>query len=238
MKKLSIILSMAIAVSAFAKTQSELAAEQERLVKSGMSQWSASIQVYTENQNDVASYFDAWKGSNIAKFTIGEPEYGKLSKEQRNEALAIRKIFTQYMLANPNVIKDVPKRVACLSIPSKCSAYYESDFYSSLKATDFVLDGVKLPAYARIHLAEANGDIDYVKSMPIEDGMKAASVYFEVIFSAFLESPDLEGSIQKCNEIENYILKNKQYNSPYLNDLKSIAQILTRRMVNAKISGK
>lgn len=238
MKKLTIILSIAMAVSALAKTQSELASEHTELVKSGMSQWDSAKQVYVANSNDVASHFEEWKTSNMAKFTAGEPEYDKLTKEQQKEGVALRHIFAQHLIANPNLITSISQRVACLTLASKCSAFYEDGFYTSLKSSGFILDGVKLPIYACINLAKANGDIDYIKSLSVEDGMKAPSAYMESIFNTLLESSDIEGSIQKCNEIENYLLKRKQFKSSYLNDIRAILQTLTRRMVNAKISGK
>ena len=238
MKKLTILLSIVMAVSALAKTQSELASEHAELVKSGMSHWNSAKQVYIANSSDIASLFDEWKTTPIAKFTAGEPEYNKLTKEQQKDEQALRHIFAQHLIANPNLITSVPKRVACLTLASKCSAFYEDGFYTSLKSSGFILDGVKLPIYACINLAKANGDIDYIKSLSVEDGMKAPSAYMESIFNTLLESSDIEGSIQKCNEIENYLLKRKQYQSPYLSDVRAILQTLTRRMVNVKISGK
>ena len=118
-------------------------------------------------------------------------------------------------------------------------AAYEVDnpnFYAELKAADFIVDGVKLPAYVVCNLAKSAQDIDYIKALPVADGLAAPDIYLRYVFDGLLEMEDAVAAKAKCREIVNAFARRKMFASPYFTQAQEIDKILTRRLVDSKIS--
>ena len=240
MKKIITLVSViAFAVAANAKTSAELSAEYIAAVNGGMDGWNASITVYQDNAADVAAFFETWKGTNAAKFSETDEINKAMTAEQKQENSRMRHLFTQYLLAHPDKFATTPVRTALLTCPSRCVAAYEVDnpnFYAELKAADFVVDGVKLPAYVVCNLAKSAQDIDYIKALPVADGLAASDVYLRYVFDGLLEMEDAVAAKAKCREIVNAFASRKMFASPYFTQAQEIDKILTRRLVDSKIS--
>ena len=235
------ILAATLGVSAFAKTSSELAAEYNALKAEGSTQWEAGGKVYGDNAKDIPALFEEWKGTNSAKFTPTEEPNKGMTKAQKDESLALRAIFAQYLVANPNQIAKTPVRTACLAVSSRCvAAMAESNptFYDELKSAKFVVDGIELPAYSRLNLAKGAGDTEYIKSVSVADGMCAPDAYLGVVIDLLLKSNDISAAKDKCRELENYLLKKQAYSSEHLSRVQAVNKALTSRLVDAKIQGK
>ena len=242
MKKIIIsMLAVTIAVSAIAKTSAELVAEYNALKTEGSSQWEAGMKVYENNAKDIPALYDAWKNTNAAKFIPTEEPNKAMTKAQKDESVALRAIFAQYLIANPDQIAKTPTRTACLAVASRCVAALEEDnptFYEELKSAKFVVDGIELPAYSRLNLAKGAGDTEYIKSAPVKDGMDAPDVYLEILLDSLLESNDIIAAKNKCREIENFLLKRQSYSSESLLRVQAVNKALTSRLVDEKIQGR
>ncbi len=242
MKKILIAITLtAFAFCAHAKTIQDIAKEYQALRNSGQTQWEASKVVYQANSADMPTAFESWKNSNEAKFQTSESPLKDLTDEQKNQAHAIRAIMTQYFIANPETMSSAPVRTAYLACPSKCIYVLSAEnpsLYEDLKSADFVVDGIKLPAYARIHIAISVRDYAYVAGLSIEEGLQSPDAYLSVLSDLLLNSSDIEASKAKCREIENYYIQRKMFNSPYLAHIQAVNKVLTARLVDKKISGK
>ncbi len=240
MKKIITLISViAFAIAANAKTSAELAAEYAASVKAGNTEWDAAIEVYQNNSADVATLFESWKTTNAAKFTETDEINKSMTSAQKLENSRIRRLFTQYLLAHTDKFATTPVRTALLTCPSRCVAAYEVDnpnFYAELKAVDFIVDGVKLPAYVVCNLAKSAQDIDYIKALPVADGLAAPDVYLRYVFDGLLEMEDAVAAKAKCREIVNAFARRKMFSSPYFTQAQEIDKILTRRLVDSKIS--
>ncbi len=242
MKKIITLVSViALAATANAKTSAELSAEYIAAVNGGASDWNAAIEVYQNNSADVATLFESWKNTNAAKFAELDEINKTMTSAQRLENSRMRKLYTQYLLAHSDKFAGTPKRTALLTCPSRCVDAYEVEnpnFYSEIKAAGFVVDGVKLPAYAICNLAKGAQDIDYIKSLPVADGIAAINIYFRYVFDDLLESTDAVAAKAKCREIINALASRKMFSSPYFAQAQEIDKILTRRLVDSKITDK
>ena len=240
MKKIITLISViAFAVAANAKTSAELAAEYAASIKAGNSEWDAAIEVYQNNSADVATLFESWKTTNAAKFTETDEINKSMTSAQKLENSRIRRLFTQYLLAHTDKFATTPVRTALVSCPSRCAAAYEVEnpnFYEELKAADFIVDGVKLPAYVVCNLAKSVQDIDYIKALPVSDVLAANDVYLRYVFDGLLEMEDAVAAKAKCREIVNAFARRKMFASPYFTQAQEIDKILTRRLVDSKIS--
>ncbi len=242
MKKILLtIVITAFAFCANAKTIQELAKEYQALRDSGQTQWQASQAVYSANLADMATVFEVWKNSNSAKFQSFESPLKDFTVAQKNESLAIRAIMAHYLIATPAKMKNAPARTVYLACPSKCVVVLSvgnSNLYENLKSADFVVDGIQLPAYARIHIAISARDFDYITGLSIADGLQSPDAYLPIKIESLLNSSDIEASKAICREIENYFINKKIFNSPYLSQIQAVGKILTARLVDQKISGK
>lgn len=238
-KLLSIISVIAFAATANAKTSAELSAEYIAAVNAGDSEWDAAVKVYQDNAADVATLFESWKNTNAAKFTETDEINKAMTSAQKLENSRIRRLFTQYLIAHTDKFSTTPKRTALLMCPSRCVEAFGVDnpnFYEELKAAGFVVDGAKLPAYAICNLAKSAQDYDYIKALPVADGLAASDIYLKYVFDGLLEMEDAVAAKAKCREIVNALASRKMFSSSYFTTAQEIDKILTRRLVDSKIS--
>ena len=240
MKKIITLVSViAFAVAANAKTAAELVAELDAAKANGVSMWVASTEVYQANASDVATLFEAWKNTNAGKFKSGEAPNASMTPESQKENENMRFLFTRHLVANTDKIATTPKRTALLCCPSYCVAAFganDANFYANLKAAGFIVDGVKLPAYVVCNLAKSAQDYDYIKALPVADGLAASDIYLRYVFDGLLEMEDAVAAKAKCREIVNAFASRKMFASPYFTQAQEIDKILTRRLVDSKIS--
>lgn len=238
-KLLATITVIAFAVAANAKTSAELSAEYIAAINAGNSEWDAAVKVYQDNAADVAALFEAWKNTTSAKFSENEAPNKSATDAQKLENSRMRRLYTQYLLAHSDKFAGTPKRTALLTCPSRCVDAFGVDnpnFYEELKAAGFVVDGAKLPAYAICNLAQAAQDYDYIKALPVADGLLASDIYLKYVFDGLLESTDAVAAKAKCREIVNALASRKMFSSPYFAQAQEIDKILTRRLIDSKIS--
>lgn len=242
MKKIITLVSViAFAVAANAKTSAELSAEYIAAVNGGMDGWNASITVYQDNAADVAELFETWKGTNAAKFSENDEINKAMTAEQKQENSRMRHLFTQYLLAHSDKFATTPVRTALLTCPSRCVGAYgvgNPNFYEELKAAGFVVDGVKLPAYAICNLAKAAQDFETIKGLSVDDGILCPDIYFPQLFDSILDMTDATAAKAKITEIINALAKKKLFESKYMAQAKAVNSIITARLVDSKILGK
>lgn len=231
----------ALTLGGFAKNATDLTSEYKVLKDKGNSQWVAGRMVFENNlASDIASVYETWKDTPIAKFLPNEHPNKNLTNEQKEESIALRAIFAHYLITNPIEMEKVPVRVACLTVASRyidAISKVNPTFYSDLKNAKFVVDGVILPAYSRFNLAKSAGDIEYISSAAVEDGMCAPDVYITVMIHSLLENKDINMAKKKCTEIENYMLTNNMSLSPYLSKIQAVNRTLTSRLIDLKLQG-
>ncbi len=240
---ISIFSVIAIATFANAKTEAELLVEYDSGVKANKSQWTICKELYAANTQDIAKGFEEWKNKDIAKYIVDEAPIvsQKMTEDAKRDAARLRNIYAQHLIANPSEILNTPLRVAILACPSRAYAPLtasNSNFYPELKAKNFVVDGIQLPAYARFNLAKAAKDFDYIANAEVEDGMKSSSIYLEVVLPNLLDMEDVVAAKEKCKKIETYMLKKGMYNTSDMARVQAIGRALTGRIVDAKIIGK
>ncbi len=241
MKKILLTITLtAIAFCANAKTAEELANEYGALRASGQDYHNASQSVYEANRADVIAIFATWKNSTQAKFEIGEAPCKDFTDAQKKQSYAIRAIMSRYIIDNLELIAQMHARVAFITVPLRVNpvmSVENPNWYSELKAVDFVVDGLKLPAYTRICLAHTVKDTAYISSLPIEEGMAFPNVYITQVLNDALEASDIEASKDKLRSLENFIIR-RNIESKYLSRIQAVGKVLTARLVDKKISGK
>lgn len=244
MKKLILVMATsAVALSALAKTEKELMDDFARGIAANKTPWEISQEIYTANSADIAREFSSWKNKDIAKFDPEEAPLKelKMSEEDKLTSIRMRQLFTQYLIANPSEMAKMPLRAALLACPGRSFGILSAqtpNFYSELKAKDFVVDGVKLPAYARFNLAKSAGDWDTIKNAPVAEGMQAKDIYLGAVLPSLLDMEDILAAKNKCTEIENYLIKSNKFNTREMSKVQAINRALTARLVDSKIIGK
>ena len=224
MKKLiTTILAAVLAISAFAKTQSELVAEYNALanVMQVQRDWA------TANKTDLLAIWANWKTSAFAKF-----DDSGLTKEQKSENGTLTRIFGK--LCDRHYEEMLPMsdiafiRIGCGQIVPRKGA----DWYAQLKAADFVVDGVALADGTKFTLAAWFGDTETAMSMPASVGVRS-SLYPSIVAKSLLSSANLTVAKEKINEIKQaYILAGLDIPPT----IQAVSKELTSRLLDSKIS--
>ena len=224
------------------KTQSELISEFNTNIASGLSEWKSAEKIYEQNSSDIAALFAQWKQLESSKFGHWEKgfEKFKFSDEDKKNEDVLRRIFAIYLAKNPAEIKNTPKRVAITTFPDNYLSNVITDNpneYTELKVADFVLDGVKLPMYAILHLAASAGDVQYFESVSVSEGMDAEELYLKNIVPMLLESSDVLAAKSKANEIENILIIKGKAETASGVMIRAVNKALTSRLVDSQITG-
>lgn len=243
MKKILIISTLicAFGLCVMGKTQSELISEFNTNIASGLSEWKSAEKIYEQNSSDIAALFAQWKQLESSKFGHWEKGFEKFnfSDEDKKNEDVLRRIFAIYLAKNPAEIKNTPKRVAITTFPDNYLSSVITDNpneYTELKAADFVLDGVKLPMYAILHLAASAGDKQYFESISALEGMDAEELYLKNIVPMLLESSDVLAAKSKANEIENILIIKGKAETASGVMIRAVNKALTSRIVDSQIT--
>ena len=231
MKKLiTIILSTAIALCAFAKTGDELIAEYWSKA-TGMNDYKVAKAIVNANKADLPEAILAWANGEAGKFDAED----KRSEQSKKDVQAARLLAGSYIVQNINSfdITKLPVLFVCEAASTKVVKAYEVSnptFYSELKAADFKVNGVKLRTNSICNIAVAAGDIDYAFNLPL-DGVIYNAQWKLILKSKLLSMPVAEAKA-KITEIENwYILRDREIPS----SIKAISKVLTSRLVDEKL---
>jgi hypothetical protein len=227
-KAITIILSTAIALCAFAKTGDELIAEYWSKA-TGMNDYPVAKAIVDANTADVKTAISVWANGDAGKFNTEE----KRSEQSKKDVQAARLMAGSYLVRNPGDIKSLPVLFACEVISSKVVDAYAVEnpsFYAELKAGDFKVNGVKLRPNSICNIAISAGDLEYVMSLPI-DGV-VNNINYQSILKKQLLVMDVATAKAKITEIENwYLLKDREIPS----SIKAISKVLTSRLVDEKL---
>ena len=230
-KAITIILSTAIALCAFAKTGDELIAEYWSKA-TGMNDFKVAKAIVEANTADIAKAIKVWSTSDVGNFTAED----KRSEQSMKYVQAGRLMSGAYLNTGADkyeVIRALPLRYACEVVSTKVLPAYESDnptLYQELKKADFKIDGVKLRTNTICNLAIIANDLEYVMSLPI-DGV-VNNINYQSILKKQLLVMDVATAKAKITEIENwYLLKDREIPS----SIKAISKVLTSRLVDEKL---
>ena len=232
MKKLiTITLSIAFALCAFAKTGDELIAEYWSKT-TGFNDFKVAKAIVEANVADVAKAIKVWSTSDVGDFTAES----KRSEQSMKYVQAGRLMSGAYLNTGADkyeAIKALPLRYACEVVSTKVLLAYEVDnptLYQELKKADFKIDGVKLRANTICNLAVFADDLEYVMSMPVEQVVN--NVNYQRILKQQLLAMDVATAKAKITEIENwYLLKDREIPA----SIKAISKVLTSRLVDEKL---
>ena len=222
-KTTSTILAAVLAISAYAKTQSELVSEYNALanVMQVQRDWA------TANKADLLTIWTSWKTSAFAKF-----DDSGLTAEQKAENSTLLRIFGK--LCDRHYEEMLPMsdiafiRIGCGQIVPRKGA----DWYAQVKAADFVVDGVPLSDGTKFTLAAWFGDTETAMSMPASVGVRS-SLYPSIAAKSLLSSANLTAAKDKINEIKQaYILAGLDIPPT----IQAVSKELTSRLLDSKIS--
>ena len=181
MKKYIItILALAVAATGFAKTLAELKAELPAY-SDNKEVRAARLAYIKENAADFLREFNAWAGTNAAKFYGFEEPNSQMTEAQKTEAAEMRKFFyAVYWVLEP----DCPANTGLRLVPQlyiKNAEGVNPTYYRDLKAAGWEIDGVKLPAVVQIQVAAICGDLDYFANLDwknVDGGGLFAAAHF------------------------------------------------------------
>lgn len=230
-KTITIILSTAIALCAFAKTGDELIAEYWAKA-TGMNDFKLAKAIVEANTADIAKAIKVWSTSDVGDFTAES----KRSEQSAKYVQAGRLMSGAYLNTGADkyeAIRALPLRYACEVVSTKVLSAYETDnptLYQELKKADFKIDGVKLRVNTICNLAVLANDLEYVMSLPIDGVVNNAN--YQRILKQQLLAMDVATAKAKITEIENwYLLKDREIPS----SIKAISKVLTSRLVDEKL---
>ena len=165
--------------------------------------------------------FNAWAGTNAAKFYGSEEPNSQMTEAQKAEAVEMRNFFYGvYWVLEP----DCPANTGLRLVPQLYIKNAESvnpTYYRDLKAVGFEIDGVKLPAMVQIQVTSICGDLDYFANLDWKNvdggGLFAAAVCAEykralILNGAATDSPTL-AEIRTAEMFLNEAILNKQIRS-------------------------
>ena len=232
MKKLiTITLSIAFALCAFAKTGDELIAEYWAKATS-MNDFKVAKAIVEANTADIAKAIKVWSTSDVGNFTAES----KRSEQSMKYVQAGRLMSGAYLNTGADkyeAIRALPLRYDCEVVSTKVLLAYETDnptLYQELKKADFKIDGVKLRVNTICNLSIIANDLEYVMSLPV-DGV-VNNFNYQHILKQQLLAMDVARAKAKITEIENwYLLKDREIPS----SIKAISKVLTSRLVDEKL---
>ena len=240
MKKIIIAtLALACGLGAYAKTLAELKAELPEYSDSKEVR-AARLAYINANSEDLLREFNAWAGTNAAKFYAGEAPNAGMTEAQKNEAAEMRKFFYGvYWILEP----DCPANVGLRLVPQvyiRAAERVNASFYSDLKAAGFEIDGVKLPSLVQIRVAAICGDLDFFANLDWDsadnDGLFAAVADAKRML---VRATDLDKAAGVCAEYKRaLVLRGAATDSPALAQIKTAEMFLNEAILNKQIRSK
>lgn len=240
MKKIIIAtLALVCGLGAYAKTLAELKAELPAY--SGNKEVRAARLAYIKgNAADFLREFNAWAGTNAAKFYGSEEPNSQMTEAQKAEAVEMRKFFCAvYWVLEP----DCPANTGLRLVPQVYIKNAESvnpTYYRDLKAAGFEIDGVKLPAMVQIQVAAICGDLDYFANLDWKnvdvDGLFAAAGAAKKML---VVADDVYKAAAVCAEYKRaLILNGAATDSPMLAEIRTAEMFLNEAILNKQIRAK
>lgn len=240
MKKIIIAtLALVCGLGAYAKTLAELKAELPAY--SDNKEVRNARQAYIkENSADFLREFNAWAGTNAAKFFASEEPNASMTEAQKMEACEMRKFFyAVYWVLTP----ECPANTGLRLVPQLYIKNAESvnpTYYRDLKAAGWEIDGVKLPAVVQIQVAAICGDLDYFASLDWKNvdggGLFAAARAAKKMLVA---ADDVDKAAAVCAEYKRaLILNGAATDSPTLAEIKTAEMFLNEAILNKQIRSK
>ncbi|MBE6414357.1 MAG: hypothetical protein E7035_07390 [Verrucomicrobiaceae bacterium] len=218
MKKIiTIALSIAFAVSAFAKTQTELIAEFKALPDN-----KSKVAYVAENKADILKVWQANKDSTITQSDIAT---FKLGSDERILKDIFAKLYDKYY-AEMNA-----SDVETIYIDSGVIIYTKSqEWYDELKASNFTINGNTISERAKAHLVCRFKDVDEILKLNATTYMYNAFYIKGLQYALLNIEPEKAKDI--CREIEKcFILQNKEVPT----QIKATSKYLTQAILDSKI---
>lgn len=240
MKKIIIAtLALVCGLGAYAKTLAELKAELPAY-SDNKEVRAARLAYIKENAADFLREFKAWAGTNAAKFYGFEEPNSQMTEAQKAEAVEMRKFFyAVYWVLEPDCPANTGLRLAP-QLYIKNAESVNPTYYRDLKAADFEIDGVKLPAMMQIRVAAICGDLDYFANLDWKnvdgDGLFAAARAAKKMLVA---ADDVDKAAAVCAEYKRaLVLNGAAADSPTLAEIKTAEMFLNEAILNKQIRSK
>ena len=239
MKKIIIAtLALACGLGAYAKTLAELRSELGVYSETLSAEAKAERRAYIRaNSEDLLREFDAWKGTDAAKFYADEEPNKGMSDAQKAEATGLRHFFgSVYWTFAPDCPANTGLRLAVPVFIKNVEAVNPT-FYRDLKAAGFEIDGVKLPANLQISVAAYCGDLDFFANLDWDKVDKG--VLFGIaggIKNIIVRATDLDKAAGVCAEYKRaLVLRGATTDSPALAQIKTAEMFLNEAILNRQI---
>lgn len=240
MKKIIIsTLALACGLGAYAKTLAELKAELPEYQENKEVR-AARLAYLKANAEDCLREFNAWAGTNAAKFYPGEEPNKGMTEAQAVEAAETRKFFgAVYWVFKPDCPENTGLRLAP-DLYIKIAESVNPTYYRDLKAAGFEIDGVKLPSVVLIRVAAICGDLDFFAnlnwdSVDINGLLHAAADAKRMLIRA----TDLDKAAGVCAEYKRaLVLHGAATDSPELAQIKTAEMFLNEAILNRQIRSK
>ena len=240
MKKIIITtLALVCGLGAYAKTLAELKAELPAYSDNNEVR-AARLAYIKENAADFLREFNAWAGTNAAKFYGFEEPNLQMTEAQKAEAAEMRKFFYPvYWVLEPDCPANTGLRLAP-QIYIKNAESVNPTYYRDLKAAGFEIDGVKLPALVQIQVAAICGDLDYFanldwKNVDVGGLFAAAGAAKKMLVVA----DDVEKAAAVCAEYKRaLILNGAATDSPMVAEIRTAEMFLNEAILNNQIRAK
>ena len=219
MKKLiTITLSIAFALGAFAKTQNEVIAEFKALNTN-----KAKVEYVANNKDDILKIWQANKNSTI---TQSDMSAFKLGSDERVLKDIFAKLYDRYN-AEMNA-----SDVETIYIDSGVIVYTKSqEWYDELNASNFTINGNTISERAKAHLVCRFKDVDEILKLNATTYMYNA-FYVKGLQYALLNIEPVKAKAI-CSEFEKlFILKNKAIPA----QIKSTSKYLTQASLDDKLT--
>lgn len=219
MKKIiTITLSIAFALGAFAKTQTELIAEFKALTTN-----KAKAMYIIENKADVLKVWNANKGSDLTKSD-------RLAYKHNSDEYILKLMFAK--LYDHSYAEMNASDLEVIYIESGViSRTKDIDWYKSIKANGFVCEGKTISERAKAHLICRFGDTDEVLKLNIKTYM-SADYYIKALQFALLNIEPVKAKAI-CSEFEKcFILQNKEVPT----QIKAVSKYLTQAILDLKLT--
>lgn len=240
MKKIIITtLALVCGLGAYAKTLAELKAELPAY-SDNKEVRAARLAYIKENAADFLREFNAWAGTNAAKFYGSEEPNSQMTEAQKAEAVEMRKFFyAVYWVLEPDCPANTGLRLAP-QLYIKNAESVNPTYYRDLKAAGFEIDGVKLPSLAQIRVAAICGDLDFFANLDWDSadngGLFAAAADAKRML---VRATDPDKAAGVCAEYKRaLVLRGAASDSPTLAEIKTAEMFLNEAILNKQIRSK
>ena len=218
MKKLiTITLSIAFALCAFAKTQTELIAEFKALSTN-----KAKAMYVMENKADVLKVWNTNKGSDLTKTD-------RLAYKYNSDEYILKLIFAKLYDHSHTEMNASDLEVIYIE-SGVISKTKDLDWYESIKANGFVCEGKAISERAKAHLVCRFNDVNEVLKLNMKTYMYSAHYVKALQFALLNIEPVKAKAI--CSEFEKLFILNNQ---SVPTQIKAVSKYLTQKILDAKI---